>query len=155
MAKVFSGSQQLNHSQTLLAALWKRQQQTPDPKTPLFFHVEMNGAWILTPSFSIAILAIDEHRLSTFRCIFRGIFRGFDGQELEHNPFLRASCENMSDEEMGKLRRGCLGCTLCSPSNMALKSQGTTLWWTYKKLWKITMLLMGKSTINGHFQLLC
>jgi hypothetical protein len=29
---------------------------------------------------------------------------------------------------------------------------GFTLWSTYKKLWKITMLLMGKSTINGDFQ---
>lgn len=27
-------------------------------------------------------------------------------EELEQNPFLRASCENISDEEMGKLRRG-------------------------------------------------
>ena len=31
---------------------------------------------------------------------------------------------------------------------------GDTLWWTNSLQWKITMLLMGKSTISSHFPLL-
>ena len=32
-------------------------------------------------------------------------------------------------------------------------SSKITLWWTYKKQWKITMLLMGKSTISMPFSI--
>ena len=32
---------------------------------------------------------------------------------------------------------------------------GTTLWWTNILLWKDPPFFMGKSTINGHFPLLC
>ena len=83
----------------------------------------MNGHGFWHPVFNSYIgYIVDENRLSIFRCIFLRIFLRFDGQELEHNPFLRASCENISDEEMGKLRRGCFGCTARrSPSQMALK----------------------------------